>query len=837
MSAFLGVLFLCFAVALLVPFVIYLVVPLIRGIVWLIAHIAKFVMGMIGDTLRLVGASLTGILIIPMTVGAVALGRWSTSAHFGRALKGEVVTVGRCFYRIAIGHPARLLGLTPLTEGVERRIPEVIAAAPGRDTPTKRTGQFDGYTIVGSLPGGGSGAKLYVADPSDTKRAALERQFDTPVDKVVIKTFSTRDGSSLPQIVRESRSLDAAKRMGLILEHDLSPDRFFYVMRYVPGESLGVITQRLHGMGDNEGLAPRELGQALHYGCDLVDTLRRYHEGGLWHKDVKPDNIIIDSTGAHLVDFGLITPLRSALTLTTHGTEYFRDPEMVRMALRGAKVHEVDGTKFDVYAAGAVLYSLVENSFPAHGGLSQISKRCPESLRWVIRRAMTEYDKRYESANAMLDDLRAIVHAQDPFTLRPAELPSMGGQPAPEPTPQTQAQVAPPPIPQAIPAPAPNPGAAPTPPARRNPNLQVTSWFSGRYQENDGGPARPAPAARRTPAPRVVQAAHARSNVPRHPNAPAAEQVANARQRARERRDRARNRVDAKRSGNHASGLNFGVGLAVLSVIGLVVTGALLAIINSQQIHRAMTSAPSTPDTPRGWTRDVVWNNGLSRHVFDNWGGYQLVFAPAPERVSHVHGDHGTEATGVIVLADPIADEPNVRARADAHISTLRERGLHVVTNNGGDHAQQLIASLRLALQLEPIGSQDANEIIRDWLSQHPEFGLALWIGRSDEPDTPAHLVVGANGLDELVYAAALSAFSSTGTTPGMPELPGMLEMPETPDMPDMPDVPGHGSIHVSDTADQTVRVVHRVEQNCNWNVDVCDEAIEATCTASCTNR
>ena len=44
---------------------------------------------------------------------------------------------------------------------------------------------------------------------------------------------------------------------------------------------------------------------------------------------------------AHLVDFGLLSRLRSAMTLTTHGTEYFRDPEMVRMALRGVKVHEV----------------------------------------------------------------------------------------------------------------------------------------------------------------------------------------------------------------------------------------------------------------------------------------------------------------------------------------------------------------------------------------------------------------------------------------------------------------------------------------------------------------
>ncbi|MCP6440745.1 hypothetical protein NL474_30330, partial [Klebsiella pneumoniae] len=77
---------------------------------------------------------------------------------------------------------------------------------------------------------------------------------------------------------------------------------------------------------------------------------------------------------------------------TTHGTEYFRDPEMVRLALRGVKVQEVDGAKFDLYAAGAVLYSMIENSFPAHGVLSPINKRCPEALRWIVRRAMADYD-------------------------------------------------------------------------------------------------------------------------------------------------------------------------------------------------------------------------------------------------------------------------------------------------------------------------------------------------------------------------------------------------------------------------------------------------------------
>ena len=54
------------------------------------------------------------------------------------------------------------------------------------------------------------------------------------------------------------------------------------------------------------------------------------------------------------------------MTLTTHGTEYFRDPEMVRLALKGVKVHQVDGAKFDIYAVGAVLF-LLEYFFGSRG--------------------------------------------------------------------------------------------------------------------------------------------------------------------------------------------------------------------------------------------------------------------------------------------------------------------------------------------------------------------------------------------------------------------------------------------------------------------------------------
>ena len=394
---------------------VYLVVPACKGGAWLVTHVFGFVFREIGDALRLVGGIVTCLVLIPLTIFNVIIGRWSGASHYGRAIQGEGKALGASLYRLAVGNPARLFCLTALTEGIEKRIPEAMAGAPGADKPPRRVGQFEGYTIIGSLAGGGSGGKLYIADPTPHKLAALTRSGAGDVKQVVIKCFSLRDGSSLPQIVRENRALPAAKRLGLILEHELTDERFFYVMRYVPGESLGLITQRLHAASGPDGLADKPLHDAIEFAADLARTLCHYHDGGLWHKDVKPDNIIIAGDQAHLVDFGLITPLRSSMTLTTHGTEYFRDPEMVRMALRGVKVHEVDGAKFDIYAAGAVLYSVIENSFPAHGGLSQISKRCPEAIRWIARRAMTDYDKRYPTAGAMLADLETVAAAADPF--------------------------------------------------------------------------------------------------------------------------------------------------------------------------------------------------------------------------------------------------------------------------------------------------------------------------------------------------------------------------------------------------------------------------------------
>lgn len=444
------------AVALVVAIVVWLFMPVSRGLGRFFAHVWRFIAGEFKELARLVACIIVAPVFATLAVLSIVFFQKVAAARFARAFKDEGLRMVVCVYRIFVGLPSRLLGVETAMEGIETRLPTVLTSTWG-DAVSPRTSLFPGYTIVRTLAAGGSGAKLYVAEADRKKRKELARD-GFPGGQVVIKSFTTYENDGLLTIVRESRALEVGRRMGLILEHVLTPERFYYVMRYVPGENLRVVTNRLHEASGDEGLDDARLRVALGYVRDLLETLRAYHEAGLWHKDVKPDNVIVEPTAeavpvmgaageeaeiealkrspvmetergrATLVDFGLVSSLRSAMTLTTHGTEYYRDPEMVRRALRGVKVHEVDGVRFDVYAAGAVLFSVIEDSFPAQGVLSPIRKRCPGAVGWIIRRAMADYDQRYESAQEMLTDLERVLAAEDMLAVRPADLPSMGGQ-------------------------------------------------------------------------------------------------------------------------------------------------------------------------------------------------------------------------------------------------------------------------------------------------------------------------------------------------------------------------------------------------------------------------
>lgn len=440
---------LAIGVALMLPVAgVWLAIHLVRGLTWMCAGLAsalgwvfrsifRFIGGMVSDSAQAVGHVVTALFTLPLMVANVPLLRFKAVGHYGRALEDAFYGLVICLYRVVIGHPLRLVGLGALTESIEVGTPNLFADEP-RTAPAVprqhalqdggRGPRFEGYKVQEELRAGGSGARLFLARPTGSKsRDLAARGLEVP-DQVVIKAFDRRFGSTVPQIVRESRALEAARGLGLVVEHVTTEDAFHYVMPFVPGHDLDVETARLHQRSGHGGLGREELSLVLGYARDLCHHLSRFHEGGLWHKDVKPSNLLVSDGRLRVVDFGLVTPLESALTLTTHGTEFFRDPELVRLALAGKRVQDVDGVKFDLYSAGAVLYSMVENSFPAHGSLSSINKKAPEGLRWIVRRSMADVDKRYASAREMLSDVETLLAAADPYALPLAALPSVSGE-------------------------------------------------------------------------------------------------------------------------------------------------------------------------------------------------------------------------------------------------------------------------------------------------------------------------------------------------------------------------------------------------------------------------
>ncbi len=347
---------------------------------------------------------------------------WSNA---GKALLG----IGRKF--------SGAFGLGGLFAAFEQRVQRagaewrryVVASAPVGATP----GDFpDNYVIVDQLPPGGSSARLYVVRKKNDKGVADE---NGPL--FVLKYFDLMQGGNLESVVRESQAAELAKKLGLIIESNLGTRAFWYVMPYYQGRTLTRATldgvkearkQGLRAVFDHRRLA-------LGWTHQVLQIIAQYHEAGVFHKDIKPDNLIVNGERIYLVDIGLMTPLSSMHQLTTHGTEYFRDPEMVKLALEGREVRQVNAGKFDIYSIGAVLYFAVEGEFPTSGPLSRFSTDVPMAVQWVANRAMAGMNQRYETARQMLADVDYLCWAAAQGMLdqvKPADLPSFRGMPLPQ---------------------------------------------------------------------------------------------------------------------------------------------------------------------------------------------------------------------------------------------------------------------------------------------------------------------------------------------------------------------------------------------------------------------
>lgn len=132
------------------------------------------------------------------------------------------------------------------------------------------------------------------------------------------------------------------------------PERHFLVMEYISGHGLKALVDAQ----PERRLPLRDATRILY---EIADALATAHQAGVVHRDLKPDNILIDEEGhAKILDFGIARILDDEIGITrtgeSLGTPYYMSPEQFRG-------HQTDA-RSDLYALGILAFELVAGRVP-----------------------------------------------------------------------------------------------------------------------------------------------------------------------------------------------------------------------------------------------------------------------------------------------------------------------------------------------------------------------------------------------------------------------------------------------------------------------------------------
>ncbi|GHF06551.1 serine/threonine protein kinase [Amycolatopsis deserti] len=269
--------------------------------------------------------------------------------------------------------------------------------------------------------------------------SAVYRGSDTRLDRpVAIKIMDPRfadDRSFVDRFEREARLAAKLHHPNVVTVHDQGVDvagdrsHVFLVMELVDGGTL-------RDLLDQRGKLDVPL--ALSVAEQMLSALSAAHLAGLVHRDVKPENVLIGSTGhppagvVKVADFGLVRAVASAGTTSSSiilGTVAYLAPEQVTTGMAGERG--------DVYSAGIVLYEMLTGQVPYTGDTaisvayrhvnddvpapSTVEPGIPAVLDdLVLRATRRDPEARPADAAAFLQELRRVRAA---LGIAPAPLP------------------------------------------------------------------------------------------------------------------------------------------------------------------------------------------------------------------------------------------------------------------------------------------------------------------------------------------------------------------------------------------------------------------------------
>ncbi len=271
--------------------------------------------------------------------------------------------------------------------------------------PIVREALKDRYEIDRELARGGA-ARVFLARGKSGSMVALKILHPELAVSVTAERF-VREISFLSKIDHPN--------IASLTDYGESDWLVYYVMDYIPGPTLREHLTRVK---------QASISDACQIAVQLLDALKYAHEMGIVHRDVKPENVVLASTGPVLMDFGIARVIASSghdrLTRSGFavGTSSYMSPEQISGA------EDIDH-RSDLYSLGCVLFECLAGRPPFTSvreewvlsmhhatpapAVTEFRSDVPEALAQVVCRALKkDREERWQSAAEMREAVLAV---------------------------------------------------------------------------------------------------------------------------------------------------------------------------------------------------------------------------------------------------------------------------------------------------------------------------------------------------------------------------------------------------------------------------------------------
>ena len=264
------------------------------------------------------------------------------------------------------------------------------------------------YKIL-QLIGGGGMSNVYLAHDIILNRDVAIKilRYDLSNEEELHRRFQ-----------REALSATSLTNPNIVSIYDVGEDgeMHYIVMEYIKGKTLKQYIQEF---------SPLSSAKSIQIMKQLTSAITHAHENGIIHRDIKPQNILMDEAGnVKITDFGIATSLGATSFTQTNsviGTVHYLSPEQARGGLATMKS--------DIYALGIVLYELLTGELPFSGesavsialkhlqsetpSVREFDASIPQSVENIVLKATAkDANHRYNNAEEMEEDLDTCLSVQ-----------------------------------------------------------------------------------------------------------------------------------------------------------------------------------------------------------------------------------------------------------------------------------------------------------------------------------------------------------------------------------------------------------------------------------------